>query len=68
MQVSFMVVECGFKISAEMTVGIERLAEYSRKGRFSTGINSDLSRLMKKPTKWHVGPAMTQISLGIRPV
>ena len=26
------------------------------------------SRLMTKPTKWHVGPAKTQISLGIRPV
>ena len=23
---------------------------------------------MTKPTKWHVGPANTQISLGIRPV
>ena len=27
-----------------------------------------LSRLMTKPTKWHVRPAKTQISLGIRPV
>ena len=27
-----------------------------------------LSRLMTKPTKWHVRPATTQISLGIRPV
>ena len=27
-----------------------------------------LSRLMSKPTKWHVRPAKTQISLGIRPV
>ena len=27
-----------------------------------------LSRLMIKPTKWHVRPAKTQISLGIRPV
>ena len=27
-----------------------------------------LSRLMTKPTKWHVRPAQTQISLGIRPV
>ena len=26
------------------------------------------SRLMTKPTKWHVRPAKTQISLGIRPV
>ena len=27
-----------------------------------------LSRLMTKPTKWHVRPAKTQIRLGIRPV
>ena len=26
-----------------------------------------LSRLMTKPTKWHVRPAKTQISLDIRP-
>ena len=29
---------------------------------------TDMSRLMTKPTKWHVRPAKTQISLGIRPV
>ena len=29
---------------------------------------NDVSRLMTKPTKWHVRPAKTQISLGIRPV
>ena len=29
---------------------------------------SHLSRLMTKPTKWHVRPAKTQISLGICPV
>ena len=28
----------------------------------------NLSRLMTKPTKWHVRPAKTPISLGIRPV
>ena len=28
----------------------------------------NLSRLMTKPTKWHVHPAKTQISLGIHPV
>ena len=27
-----------------------------------------MSRLMTKPTKWHVRPAKTQISLGTRPV
>ena len=30
--------------------------------------NADMSRLMTKPTKWHVLPAKTQISLGIHPV
>ena len=29
--------------------------------------NNCLSRLVTKPTKWHVRPAKTQISLGIRP-
>ena len=28
--------------------------------------NVQMSRLMTKPTKWHVRPAKTQISLGIR--
>ena len=28
----------------------------------------NMSHLMTKPTKWHVRPAKTQISLGIRPV
>ena len=27
----------------------------------------DLGRLTTKPTKWHVRPAKTQITLGIRP-
>ena len=27
-----------------------------------------MSRIVRKPTKWHVRPAKTQISLGIRPV
>ena len=31
-------------------------------------LSDDLSRLMTKPTKWHVRPAKIQISLGIRPV
>ena len=30
--------------------------------------NVDMSRLMAKPTKWHVRPTKTRISLGIRPV
>ena len=32
------------------------------------GTQSYMSRLVTKPTKWHVPPAKTQISLGIRPV
>ena len=28
----------------------------------------DMGRLLTKPTKWHVRPAQSQISLGIRPV
>ena len=31
-------------------------------------LSSKISCLMTKPTKWHVRPAKTQISLGIRPV
>ena len=31
-------------------------------------IVSELRRQMTKPTKWHMRPAKTQISLGIRPV
>ena len=35
------------------------------KGIYST---EDVSQRMTNPTKWHVRPAKTQISLGIRPV
>ena len=31
-------------------------------------VGTEVSRLMIKPTKWHVRPAKTQISLGIHPV
>ena len=31
-------------------------------------LNFQMSCLMTKPTKWHVRPAKTQLSLGIRPV
>ena len=37
-------------------------------GETTVGFKVHLSRLMTKPTKWHVRPAKTQISLGIRPV
>ena len=32
------------------------------------GQTNNMSRLMTKPTKWHVHPLKTQITLGIRPV
>ena len=34
----------------------------------NNNLHDYLSRDMTKPTKWHVCPAKTQISLGIRPV
>ena len=37
-------------------------------GNTSSARFAHLSCLMTKPTKWHVHPAKTQISLGIRPV
>ena len=52
---------CSEKQTAAARVPLMKLA------RFSPCITS-LSRLMTKPTKWHVCPAKTQISLGIRPV
>ena len=36
--------------------------------KIPSATNFHLSRLMTKPTKWHVRPVKTQISLGIRPV
>ena len=38
------------------------------KPSIEAGLQSHMSRLLTKPTKWHVRPAKTQISLGIRPV
>ena len=36
--------------------------------KFIVCVKKDMSRLVTKPTKWHVRPAKNQISLGIRPV
>ena len=33
-----------------------------------SNIYSEMSQRMTNPTKWHVRPAKTQISLGMRPV
>ena len=39
----------------------------TEKDRIISGNNIHMSRIMTKPTKWHMRPAKTQISLGIRP-
>ena len=53
------------------------LYQYTIRGRsviatpfclFKVNSIEEMTRLMTKPTKWHVRPAKTQISLGIRPV
>ena len=41
---------------------------HSLQQQFSLTATNNMSRLMTKPTKWHVHPANSQISLGIRPV
>ena len=43
-----------------------RVSALAKRG--TAGRHYYLSRLMTKPTKWHVRPAKTQISLGILPV
>ena len=48
--------------------GNESLYEWSVLSVNLIATNVYLSRLMTKPTKWHVCPAKTQISLGIRQV
>ena len=47
--------------------GLFRVWSESPQDRFSHDV-SQLSSLVTKPTKWHVCPAKTQISLGICPV
>ena len=50
------------------------IGQWNFKNRFTTTalysiyVRVYMSRLMTKPTRWHVRPAKTQISLGIRPV
>ena len=39
-----------------------------RQPKWAASWQYQMSRLMTKPTKWHVHPVKTQISLGIRPV
>ena len=46
---------------------LELTEKYKYLGVIFTEKN-DLSRFVTKPTKWHVCPAKTQISLGIHPV
>ena len=42
--------------------------QYIKNLKTTCFLRKDLSRLMTKPTKWHVRPAKTQISLGVCPV
>ena len=42
------------------------ILDWNRQSQFI--MLNNMSRSMTKPTKWHVRPARTQISLGIRPV
>ena len=56
--------------SADITllIGCEWHNQYQQKEQWRNNGKKNTSRLMTKPTKWHVRPAKTQISLGIRPV
>ena len=51
------------KVNTCSTFSVGDKAEMKREG---IGNYEHLSRLMTKPTKWHVRPVKTQISLGIR--
>ena len=44
------------------------LAKFHWFWQFLLSVMENMRRLMTKPTKWHVSPAKTQISLGIHPV
>ena len=44
------------------------IKRHKRKAKGQLKLKRNLSHLMRKPTNWHVHPAKTQISLGIRPV
>ena len=48
-------------IQSSYSVRVKGLIDMSKQ-------QTDKSRIVTKPTKWHVRPAKTQISLGIRPV
>ena len=47
---------------------VMRKAPSQRANRKRKNVSIHLSHSMAKPTKWHVSPPKTQISLGIRPV
>ena len=58
----------GLNILAQKLGLLAMRRKYLMRILFETDLIAYLSHLMKKPTKWHEGPAKTQISLGIRPV
>ena len=62
----------GAKISLSMTIrdfSVSACLSHPRIKLMSQTVHHCyVSRVMTKPTKWHVRPAMTQISLGIHPV
>ena len=62
----FVVVNFNYRVMS--IVHLWRLNYMEEIKRFYGRYSWYLSHLMTKPTKWHVHPAKTQISLGIRPV
>ena len=61
--------KCHFHMSWLMFCWVmEGLVMHSLTSRYNTDSKSNMIRLMTKPTKWHVRPGRTQISLGIRSV
>ena len=56
-----------YPFSPEPLIVVHTWSKYGARGSFRK-CDKDLSRLMTKPTNWHMHPAKTQISLGIHPV
>ena len=57
----------GFSHSFGLEAAI-RCDSVTNKGKHDVISETDMSRPVIKPTKWHMRPAKTQISLGICPV
>ena len=54
--------------SGSVVTRLQRTLIWCNRFYCSSRLRNDLSHLMTKPTKWHVHPAKTQISMGVRPV